>query len=450
MAQIPNPNVEDLLPPFLAHIPIAFSSSQPPPSLLVLLAPILRSRVTLLSGPSLPHAGVASNSLPSLADSWLSHLTWSSSGAELCESLSQQDFSPHPSGEFEIGEYEFKGIRRSDEETIKSRVELPERGIEVFFLWVEKSVGSRIMGMQAGEDAVEEEGWKIVDVKLINDKSSGSHQVEEKWYPTVAEAEECYRREKEAQKQHQTVKETQLVTSPPVVNPYLPLPTSSQNQQDNEDEDDSYWDMYDRSPARTPAVQHQTHIQNDDEYFARYNNVEAALDKESTEPEPAAPGRVWYNAPVTYSSHSGVSQNTTLQQPQVSLQALITQTPPAPSTFPPFTVPMSPPISSTSKPTSLASSTPPLQATTEIKAPSPRGSPRAGSPSSVSSLERLAAKQMQAETGVKQHIGTTIKSLFRMARVVGMDREEFDRVVRTELEILGMVEEEESGGSGSW
>ena len=54
---------------------------------------------------------------------------------------------------------------------------------------------------------------------------------------------------------------------------------------------------------------------------------------------------------------------------------------------------------------------------------------------------------MQAETGVKQHISTTIKSLFRLAKVVGMGREEFERVVNTELEVLGIVEDGEEGGS---
>lgn len=65
--------------------------------------------------------------------------------------------------------------------------------------------------------------------------------------------------------------------------------------------------------------------------------------------------------------------------------------------------------------------------------------------SSVSVLENSAAAQLRAEVSVKQHISTTIKSLFRLARVSGIARKEFERIVKTELEILEMVEDEEEG-----
>ena len=54
-------------------------------------------------------------------DSWLSLLSWSTHNVDLCQALAQQNFSPHPSGEFEVG---FKGIRRFDTETVKARVVL--------------------------------------------------------------------------------------------------------------------------------------------------------------------------------------------------------------------------------------------------------------------------------------------------------------------------------------
>ena len=46
----------------------------------------------------------------------------------------------------------------------------------------------------------------------------------------------------------------------------------------------------------------------------------------------------------------------------------------------------------------------------------------------------------RAEMGIKQHIATDIKSLFRLARSVGMDRREFERIVRTELDLLALME----------
>ena len=45
-----------------------------------------------------------------------------------------------------------------------------------------------------------------------------------------------------------------------------------------------------------------------------------------------------------------------------------------------------------------------------------------------------------AEAGIKRHIGMEIKSLFRLAQGVGIERREFERMVKTELELLGLVE----------
>ncbi|KAK5047390.1 hypothetical protein LTR16_011172, partial [Cryomyces antarcticus] len=69
--------------------------------------------------------------------------------------------------------------------------------------------------------------------------------------------------------------------------------------------------------------------------------------------------------------------------------------------------------------------------------------PRPSSPSSQGSVARLeleAASQSQMEIGVKQHISTDIKSLFRLARTAGIDRQEFERIVKTELEVLSLLE----------
>ena len=376
------------------------SSTKAPPSLLTLLAPILRSRVTLLAGYS---HGESSTGLASPSDSWLSLLSWSTNGAELCQSLAQQDFSPHPSGEFEIGEYEFKGVRRFDTETVKARVMLPERGMEAVYVWV-----------TAREDKECGEGWKVVDVRMATEREA---EDKEKWYRTVAAAEEGFREEAQ-QQQHHSGKETPHCLS-------SPSPGQESDNQENQEEDDSYWDLYDRSPARTPAAsQNKRHLPTEDEYFAQYSTVTPALDPSGP---PAPPENL-----REYSS-------TTAQPPQPQLQ------PPSslhPSAFTPYTVPISPPHSFPSKPVSLTSESPSSTAHLTTH------SPRATSPSmqsSVSVLENRAAAQLQAEVSIKQHISTTIKSLFRLARVSGIAREEFERVVKTELEILGMVEDEEEG-----
>jgi hypothetical protein len=55
-------------------------------------------------------------------------------------------------------------------------------------------------------------------------------------------------------------------------------------------------------------------------------------------------------------------------------------------------------------------------------------------------LEREAESHSQAEIAIKQHISTDIKSLFRLARSAGIEREEFERIIQRELEVLPMLE----------
>ncbi len=59
----------------------------------------------------------------------------------------------------------------------------------------------------------------------------------------------------------------------------------------------------------------------------------------------------------------------------------------------------------------------------------------------VAKLEESAEKQEQSEFGVKQHVSRSIKSLFLLSRASGIDREEFERMVKTELDLLGMMED---------
>ena len=61
----------------------------------------------------------------------------------------------------------------------------------------------------------------------------------------------------------------------------------------------------------------------------------------------------------------------------------------------------------------------------------------------VERLEKNARSASSAEFGIKQHISTDIKSLYRLARPAGIDRDEFERIVKTELDVLGFMDKED-------
>jgi hypothetical protein len=65
------------------------------------------------------------------------------------------------------------------------------------------------------------------------------------------------------------------------------------------------------------------------------------------------------------------------------------------------------------------------------------------STNSVEKLERKAENYTQAELAIKQHISTDMKSLFRLARASGIEREEFERIIKRELEVLPMLEQDD-------
>jgi hypothetical protein len=78
--------------------------------------------------------------------------------------------------------------------------------------------------------------------------------------------------------------------------------------------------------------------------------------------------------------------------------------------------------------------------------PRPGSSTGSSGSDTVEKLERRAAardSREQSETGIKQHIGTSIKSLYRLAKVAGIDRAEFERLVRTELDCLALMDEDD-------
>ncbi|RPB02348.1 hypothetical protein L873DRAFT_1787723 [Choiromyces venosus 120613-1] len=371
---IPPPVLPELLPPLLAHIPVAFTSPQPPPSLYPLLSPILRQRLRLLGMPS------SSNS--SVEETWLSLLTWSSTaGPKLSAHLATQDFTPHPaSGELELGEIDLKGFQRLDKETIKACVQLPERSIEAIYLWI------------ANDPDGEDDGWRIMELHLLSD----SERTE--WYPTVGEADEAF-----------YSRSAKPVL--PVANP-IPSYANDTLRVDNNDDDD-YWDMYDRTPARSPMALQKVDQMADDDYYSQYDNTQPVMEPETSSVK-SSPEHSRYTNPLTMQHSSSYSPTSVSSTPPTAVSAsfLIDKE----ETLP--------------------------EVVTHAPRPISPGSPSSAK-SSVDKLEEAASLNMQAETGVKQHISTSIKSLYRLSKSVGIAREEFERLLQTEIAFLEMMDEDE-------
>lgn len=398
------PNTHDLLPPLLACLPTAFLSPTPPPSLLPLLSPILRQRVQLLSSTLAP-----SNNGQRSTDSWLPLLCWDRGQASLLPGIVENGvFEPHPvSGEIEVEGAEEVRYKRVDEETLKARVVLRNWGLTVVFLWCREEEGER---------------WLVGELL----PASGEEENEEGWEAGV-EAAESKARERlfeEVMRSHQTAHGN----GHDHANGNANSATQQNAEAEEEDDDDDYWAQYDATPGRTPAVKRSPAPTNggsnrwqsttydngndkeeEDAYFSQYADVQPAMDRHDPDEE-AANGEVaketGEEAPA--SSLHGDLFASLMQQAQAQQAQAITTT-------------------QRDEPT-----------TTSLSHPRPSSSSSTTSERMINRLESHAETQSAAETGVRQHISTSVKSLFRLARTVGIERAEFERIVAREVEVLGI------------
>lgn len=470
MHRYPSPNLHDLLLPVIACLPTAFFSPQPPPALLPLLSPILRQRVSLHS-----QTATAPGTRPNTwENNWLNLLTWSPQRAEqLREICSELQLEPHPvSGELELFEDEPETIeyRHLDAETVQAKCDVRKYGISVVWTWCTNDSGAvgveALTGASGGEQNTED-GWRIAEVRPV----AGTE--DETWYPSQAEADEAAPK---------TLAEVSPSRSTPAPTPTA-APLSAPQPETPASEDD-YWALYDRTPAaRTPARHSPAPLStglnplttldrrdSETEYFARYaSEVQPALDAHDPDESAAADA-----SREDFSSTLGPSQSVldpTRRQlhgqptpPDESDTGLTSQSKevaasnsnageetyplpcteiPSQSTIPPASAPrvLQPSESHDALPTIYQQhheqSIPYIpHRNGSMQSPQPS---RSTSP--INKLEREAAVTSAAEVGVKQHISTEMKSLYRLARAAGIDRSEFERVVWREIEVLGMLDD---------
>lgn len=367
---IPPPDPHTLIPPLLACLPTAFASARPPPVLIELLSPILRQRLQLLAGAS-SH------------DNWLRLLCWDSAkGEELKEVVESANFEPHPSsGEVEIGDVDSIVYKRFDQETLRARISLSEWPIIPLYIWC--------TGSEEGNS------WKLAEVLPSEDQDEDQNT----WSTTISQANESAT--------ERMVTEA-LAEADAAESSHKALPKTGN------DEDD-YWAMYDTTPGRTPArdqsVAPREKPESDADYYARYGNVQPAMDN--------------YDPDEDVEGAHGIALNGNTVRHELSQQTDADAQERSP---PPYQGPLEDAADEKKIEMSQPVASPP--------------SSRGGS-DAIARLERTAERYAASEIALRQHISTTMKSMYRLAKSAGMDREEFDRIVQRELETLSLFDRDE-------
>jgi hypothetical protein len=401
---IPRPDSRELLPPLLACLSTANASKEVPPGLLPLLSPILRQRVQLLS-----------------SNEWLSLLCWDPQVASrLPQIVEKINVEPHPaSGEIEVEEPDQILYRRSDPETLHSKLVLGEYGIISTYLWC--------TGGEGGSR------WLLAELRGTEDAEDGTE-----WFENIPAADEAGFRRKSVSVKSNGVTVQQAV----------PQPEAAAEEAVEEEDDGSYWAAYDQTPGRTPQPRRspaprtssRTQIgptQSELEYFERYaSEVQPALDAHDPDEENPAAGESTLNGNAL--SYTREPQTEPLDTTNLGPNGYDSSMPPAYTNGP---------LNGSGVHGNDSAVHLESIEQDQSAAANAMNHPRPSSSASTNSIERLERKAehySQAELAIKQHISTDIKSLFRLARASGIDREEFERIIQRELEVLPMLEQEMS------
>lgn len=386
---ITNPDLRGILTPLLPSLPAAALSTQPAPAILPLLSPILRQRVQLLSSAS--------------TDPWLRLLSYDKGkDARLAEVARSDRLEPHPvSGEVEVDlDYDVQTqYRRLDEETLQALVVLED--FELFFRLV----------YCVNDEAGGGDGWRVGEIS-VPDKSNPFASFA--GYSSIQAAENSFRQQDANTNQPISQPASSAVAYQPV-----------DDKQEEEDDDDDYWARYDATPARSPAPQsaqqtsaatHRAVAEEDDAYFAQYDNVQPAMDNHDPD-EAQAAQEITGSAPPLGLQHPVGSGGDGEESNETNGA---------------WTLAPSPGGRSQEE----------EERTASLAHPRPESSASSNGSNTVLKLEQQAGRQESSEFGIKQHVSRSIRSLFLLSRAAGIDRDEFERMVKTELDVLGMVEDD--------
>ncbi|TPX11250.1 uncharacterized protein E0L32_001068 [Thyridium curvatum] len=399
-AVISPPDTRGLVAPLLPSLPGAAASTQPAPAILPFLSPILRQRVQLLSAAS--------------TEPWIRLLSYDTAkAAKLAEIARSEALELHPvSGEVEVDWESDVDVqyKRLDQETLQALIVF--HSLNLFFRLV-YCVGDQ----EGGGD-----GWRVGEVG-VPDQPSPFTSFGGK--TSIVEAEDAF-------KAGQAKPAVSAVSAP--VNGY-----HHNEALDEEDDDDDYWARYDATPARTPAVKrspapvstHTTHTSAyqdkaaEDAYFSQYDSVQPAMDNHDPDEEV---------------EHHEVTPPLGLARPSARAPAQGADEMEVNETQGGWTMAERPERSS-SQHSRMSREDEERQAHIHHPRPASASSHSSNVSLAVAKLEESAEKQDQSDFGVKQHVSRSIKSLFMLSRASGIDRKEFERLVKTELDMLGMMED---------
>lgn len=316
-------------------------------------------------------------------DNWLRLLCWDNNKAEkLKEVVENASFEPHPSsGELELGDVDPILYKRLDEETLRSNIGLQDYGLNAVYLWCSND-----------EDA---SGWKLAELLPYE---TATH-LDDSWSSSMNEAN--------------TSSRGRLVDE--ALNK---ADTADRLAPVRVDDDDDYWAQYDITPGRTPAMKRSPGPPNggqssEADYYARYGDVQPEMDNEGGPEEMEGVGESTLNG----SALSNILSNHTEIQDNRS---------PPPYNFP----------------SNHMTDTMDQDDAVVVTQPHP-GSPSTNGSDIVARLEQTAERNAASEVGIKQHISTSMKSMYRLAKSAGMDREEFHRIISTELDTMAILDRED-------
>jgi hypothetical protein len=317
-------------------------------------------------------------------NNWSPLLTWDAAkGESLQDTIENAIFEPHPaSGEIEVGDTEPITYKRFDHETLKAQISLQEWPFTIIYLWC------------TGSD--EGNAWRVAEVLPLDELL----QKDSTWSSSIAHANETANERLVTEALQEADRAAQ---------------SSQKNLSVQPADEDDYWAMYDKTPGRTPAriasVEPKLAGASEDDYYARYGSVQPAMDGHDPDEVMEDAGQSTLKGTVleNYLSRESEAQGERSPPPYHGILGLG--------------------LDDGGDEKGL-----------EVTQPVP-SSPSSKSSEAVARLEEHAERYGLPEIGIRQHIGSSLKSMYRLAKSAGMDREEFERIVQRELEALSIYDD---------